>query len=70
MHFAKFALTDWVACVISNTTLFSLTYFLGDAMIRSGLGRVNAIIFAVAVLVVGIIIWRCKKQTVPPENDK
>ena len=70
MHFAKFALTDWVACVISNTTLFSLTYFLGEAVIRSGLGRVNALIFAVAVLVVGIIIWRCKKQAVPPENDK
>jgi len=62
MHFGKFALTDWIACVISNTTLFSLTYVLGEALIKSGLGYVNAAIFAVAAIVVGIIVWRIKKR--------
>ena len=63
MNFVKFAVTDWIACIISNTTLFSLTFYLGEELIASGVGYANAIIFALAAVVVGIIIWRVKRAT-------
>jgi membrane protein DedA with SNARE-associated domain len=61
MNFAKFALTDWVACIISNSVLFSLTFYLGEEIIASKMGHAKVIIFALAAVVVGLIIWRVKR---------
>jgi len=59
MHFGKFILSDGIACALSNSALFFLTYALGrnyHALINS-LKTFNIIIFSVFVVTLISIIW-------------
>ena len=59
MNFLRFALSDLLACSISCVTFFTLYYQFG----KSVMGYVmkgNYVIFATAVVVVAIIVWRKK----------
>lgn len=57
MNFARFAFFDFLACIISNLTLFYLSYTLGEKVIEY-VRQSNQIIFSVAVLIVLILVLK------------
>lgn len=68
MHFGKFILSDGIACLFSNTTLFLLAYTLGKnyELLLSKLKIVNIALFSVFVLLIIAFFWykRPKKSGV------
>jgi len=66
MHFGKFILSDGIACAISNTFLFSLTYLVGRnyETLLSVLRTFNIFLFsAFMVSIIGYIWYKSKKKT-------
>ncbi len=65
MPFPKFLLSDGIACILSNTVLFTLAYTVGknyEALISS-LKTFNIFLFgAFAVAIIGIIWYKRKKK--------
>lgn len=59
MSFPKFLLSDGIACIISNTVLFSIAYSLGKnyQSLISGIKFFNIFIFALFVVLVISVIW-------------
>ncbi len=61
MHFGKFALFDGIACILSNTVLFTLAYYCGKNF--TGLyGYVNIALFATFVVALIGFIWYKKRK--------
>lgn len=60
MHFGRFLLTDGIACVLSNSILFSLGYYFGKNhhALQNYLHTYNSLIFSVFVLVIGGVALR------------
>ncbi len=67
MPFGRFLLSDGIACLLSNTVLFSLAYTVGknyDALITT-LKTFNIFLFsAFAVAIIGFIWYKRKKKAV------
>ncbi len=61
MSFLKFSLSDLLACTISTITFFTLYYHYGNAVIES-IKEANSVVFAVALIVVGIFIYKWKTK--------
>ncbi|MBI2519979.1 MAG: DedA family protein [Bdellovibrio sp.] len=57
MNFMRFAFSDLIACSISCITFFTLYYQFGK-IVMGYVMRGNYIIFAIAVVMVSIIVWR------------
>lgn len=59
MHFGKFILSDGIACMLSNATLFFITYALGRnyQILLKLLKTFNIVIFSVFVVTIISIIW-------------
>lgn len=64
MHFGKFLLSDGIACVISNTTLFTLAFYCGKNYERllHSLKFFNLALFAAFVLSVIGVVWYKRKN--------
>lgn len=64
MHFGKFLLSDGIACIISNTVLFSITYALGKnyQILISYLKTFNIAIFSVFLVTIISVIWYKRKS--------
>lgn len=62
MSFPKFLLSDGIACLISNTVLFSLTYYLGKnyTLLIPYLKTFNIVLFS--TFLVTIIAFICYKK--------
>lgn len=60
MGFLKFSLADLLACTITTITFFTLYYNYGNAVVDYMRGS-NWIVFVLALIVLGIIIYRKKK---------
>lgn len=61
MPFSKFLLSDGIACIISNTALFSVTYALGRnyQILFSYLKTFNIAIFSVFIVtIIGVICYK------------
>lgn len=66
MKFIHFALADLLACTISVSILFTLTYFIGNEIIQF-VKKFNLIVFITAILViVGIWFFKSKKSNSIP----
>lgn len=61
MNFKKFFFTDWMACTISNFTLFALTYVYGKE-IMTFVKKSNKIIFLTACTLLLLFFLRKKIQ--------
>ena len=63
MHFGKFLLSDGIACLASNTTLFTIAYFLSKEYERliHGIKTFNIFLFS-AFVVTGIAFLWYKRQ--------
>lgn len=64
MHFGKFILSDGIACIISNITLFSIAYYAGKnyEAILPFLKTFNLLIFGFFLVSIIGVIWY-KKRT-------
>lgn len=65
MPFGKFAMSDGIACLISNTTLFSLAYMVGKnyEMLLTSLKTFNIFLFsAFVVSIIGFIWYKRRKK--------
>jgi len=65
MPFNKFLVSDGIACLLSNTTLFSLAYMAGKnyEILLASLKTVNIFLFAAfGVAVIGFIWYKRKKK--------
>jgi len=63
MHFGKFLLSDGIACITSNTVLFTLTFYVGKnyESLLSSLKLFNVVLFIIfAVSVIGFIWYKRK----------
>jgi membrane protein DedA with SNARE-associated domain len=71
MPFVKFLITDSVACLLSNTTIFSLAYFMGKNLdtLSSFMKGVNLVIFFSFLVTLIGIIWYTKKRKMKNENS-
>ena len=65
MPFLKFILSDGLACLISNTTLFTLTYTLGRnyTLLFGWLKTFNLVLFALFLVTIIAVIWYKRRQT-------
>lgn len=66
MHFGKFLLSDGIACVLSNTLLFTLAFMVGKNYhtLFSTLKMFNIFLFsAFLVAIIGCIWYKGKKNT-------
>lgn len=66
MHFGKFALSDGIACMLSNTVLFTLAYHVGKNYERliSSVKTFNIFLFiSFAVAIIGLIWYKRKRKT-------
>lgn len=66
MSFPKFLLSDGIACVLSNSTLFLITYHLGKnyEVLFYWIKRVNLLLFiAFVVTIIGIIWYKNFKKS-------
>lgn len=65
MKFWKFLISDGIACLISNTTLFTLAYIFGKnyQFLLSSVQLVNVIIFLTFAFALIIFIWYKRKKT-------
>ena len=71
MHFGKFILSDGIACIISNTVLFTLAYSMARnyETLLGSLKVFNIVLFsAFAVLIVGALLWYKKKAAKAKEQ--
>ncbi len=66
MNAFKFCVSDFIACVISCVSFFSLYYHFGESVIEY-VKKFNLVIFAVAIIV-GIIFFVKKKKAQKIEN--
>lgn len=67
MHFGKFALSDGIACMLSNTVLFTLAYRACKNYERliSSVKTFNIFLFiSFAVAIIGFIWYKRKRKTV------
>jgi membrane protein DedA with SNARE-associated domain len=64
MHFGKFILSDGIACIASNVTLFSIAYYAGKnyESILPFLKTFNLVIFAIFALFIIGVIWYKKRR--------
>ncbi|OGN55499.1 MAG: hypothetical protein A3D96_02570 [Chlamydiae bacterium RIFCSPHIGHO2_12_FULL_44_59] len=65
MHFGKFLLSDGIACILSNTVLFSLAYVVGKnyTSLISSLKTFNIFLFsAFVVAIIGYLWYKRKKN--------
>ncbi|MDE3047890.1 MAG: DedA family protein [Verrucomicrobiota bacterium] len=65
MHFGKFLFSDGIACVLSNTILFTLAYHVGKnyEALLSTLKTFNIFLFgAFAVAIIGFIWYKRRKK--------
>lgn len=70
MHFGKFLLSDGIACLLSNTILFSLSFTLSKHLdlVRQGVSTFNLLLFGTFGVTVITFIWykRRKKPRIDP----
>lgn len=67
MPFRKFLLSDGIACILSNTILFTLAYTIGQnyQVLLSSLKTFNIVLFALfAALILGLIWHKKRKKTI------
>jgi membrane protein DedA with SNARE-associated domain len=66
MHFGKFLLSDGIACIISNTTLFTLAYHMGKnyKLLLDFVKKFNILLFAAFVVLLIAFIWYKRKKKV------
>ena len=64
MNFAKFALSDGIACFFSNIVLFSIAYSIGKNHIAlfHYMKKVNILIFVLFIFTIISFIWYYKKK--------
>lgn len=64
MPFGKFILSDGIACVLSNTALFSLAYMVGKnyEVLISSLKTFNIFLFAAFVVAIISFIWYKRRK--------
>ncbi|NGX62943.1 MAG: Inner membrane protein [Candidatus Anoxychlamydiales bacterium] len=64
MNFTKFAISDGIACLISNSVLFSIAYSLGKnhTALFTYLKKVNILIFLLFIFTIIGFIWYYKKK--------
>lgn len=68
MHFSKFLIGDGIACLLSNSTLFLISYFFGKNC--SYIFRyVNAIVFITFLVAVIVFIWYKKRRMLSTKDD-
>ncbi|WP_428353238.1 DedA family protein [Methyloprofundus sp.] len=60
MNFIKFALSDLLACTISTISFFTLYFHYGESVINY-IKQANSIIFALAIILLGIFWFRSKR---------
>jgi membrane protein DedA with SNARE-associated domain len=60
MNFLKFIISDGIACLISNATVFTIAYKLGQnkEILMEWIGKANVVIFTVAIAIVTYLVWR------------
>ncbi len=63
MHFGKFLLTDGIACLLSNFTLFTLSYFCGKNFSYL-MKYVNVALFFVFIIALIALVWYKKNRAV------
>lgn len=64
MRFSKFLITDGIACLLSNATLFTIAYFCGKN-VSYIIRYVNVIIFVTFVIaLIGYIWYKVRKKTI------
>jgi membrane protein DedA with SNARE-associated domain len=65
MHFGKFILSDGIACIISNITLFSIAYYAGKnyEVILPFLKTFNLLIFGFFLVSIIGVIWYKKSAS-------
>lgn len=70
MPFKKFALSDGIACFISNSTLFSIAYYGGKnhEALLAFIKTFNILIFTVFVISVITLIWYKRKLASQRKN--
>ena len=61
MNFIKFSLTDFIACIISSITFFSLYYTYGEVATQF-IAQGNQVLFALAVIAIIFFIVKKKKH--------
>lgn len=64
MHFGKFALSDGIACMLSNTVLFILAYHVGKnyESLISSVKTFNIFLFASFAVAIITFIWYKRKR--------
>lgn len=56
MNFTKFALSDLLACAISDVTFFSIYYYFGTSAIEY-IKKGNLVIFSIVLIAIGLIVY-------------
>lgn len=72
MHFGKFILSDGIACILSNTALFTLAFYVGknyEALLHS-LKFFNALLFGAFLLSIIGLIWYKRKASVTKKTTE
>lgn len=64
MPFRKFLLSDGIACLLSNTILFTLAYVIGQnyQILLSGLKTFNIVLFALFAVLIAGFMWHKKRK--------
>jgi membrane protein DedA with SNARE-associated domain len=64
MHFGKFLVSDGIACLLSNTTLFTLTYLVGQnyQIILDHLKIFNIILFSLFIFTGIFVVWYKRRK--------
>lgn len=57
MPFGRFLLSDGIACLLSNTTLFLLSFYCARSLLLHNLRILNIVLFS--LFVVAVIVWIC-----------
>jgi membrane protein DedA with SNARE-associated domain len=74
MHFGKFLLSDGLACLVSNTTLFFLAYSFGRnyLMLYDLVLAFNTVIFSVFALILsaGLLWWGRRRFWLEPQGKR
>lgn len=70
MSFWKFLLSDGIACLISNTVLFSVTYFVGEhySILLNKLKWINITLFL--LFLIALITFICYKRKQKMQSQK
>jgi membrane-associated protein len=73
MHFGRFILSDGIACIISNSTLFYLAYTVGKNYhyLLSVIKTLNIFLFGAFVVAIIAFFWyKRKKKTATQNSDR